>query len=145
MVADLLHPGHIIAIEEAKKHCDYLIIGLLCNPSFKGKPEPVQSAYERYMQLRAVKWVDEIVPYDADKPDIDILLRSLQFDVYFLGEDYKESSFPGKDIILARGIELHYLPRRHLLSTTYLIDRVCAEYTNRKKENMNETAVTSNN
>ena len=124
MVGDLLHTGHIIAIEEAKKHCDYLIIGLLCNPSFKQKRMPIQSTYERYMQIRAVKWVDEIIPYDAEVSDIDTLLSSLQFDVYFLGEDYIGKDFPGKSILLDRTKEIVYLPRYHSESTTNLINRV---------------------
>lgn len=124
MVGDLLHVGHIIAIEEAKKHCDYLIVGLLCNPTFKGKVAPVQSTYERYMQLRAVRWVDEVVPYDAEAPDANILLASLQYDVYFLGEDYVGKDFPGKQIVVDRKKEIHYLPRYHSESTTELIKRV---------------------
>jgi len=124
MVGDLLHTGHVISIEEARKHCDYLIVGLLCNPVFKGKKKPVQTTYERFMQLRAVKWVDEIIPYDAEVSDIDTLLSSLQFDVYFLGEDYIGKGFPGKDILIERKKEIHYLPRYHSESTTNLISRV---------------------
>ena len=52
MAADILHVGHLLAIEEAKRNCDYLIVGLNCIPDGKN---PVQSIYERYMQLRAVK------------------------------------------------------------------------------------------
>ena len=124
MVGDLLHTGHIIAIEEARKHCDYLIIGLLCNPSFKGKHMPIQSTYERYMQLRGVRWVDEVIPYDAEVSDIDNLLSSLQFDVYFLGEDYIGKDFPGRQILVDRKKDIYYLPRYHSESTTGLIERV---------------------
>lgn len=124
MVGDLLHTGHIIAIEEAKKNCDYLIVGLLCNPRHKGKRQPIQSTYERYVQLRAVKWVDEVIPYDAEVSDVNTLLSSLQYDIYFLGEDYLGKDFPGKDIINARHKEIHYLPRYHSESTTRLIERV---------------------
>ena len=62
MVADVLHIGHLLSIEEAKKNCDYLIIALHCCPDYK---DPVQSIYERFMQLRAIKWVDEVIPYEA--------------------------------------------------------------------------------
>ena len=89
MVADILHTGHLVAIEEAKKHCDYLIVGLHCNPVYKS---PVQSIYERYMQLRAVKWIDEIIPYQ-NIDDVRLLLSSLNYDVYFLGEDYRNRDF----------------------------------------------------
>lgn len=135
MVADMLHAGHCIAIEEAKKHCDYLIIGLLCNPTHKGKRMPVQSTYERYMQLRAVKWVDEIIPYDAEVSDIELLLRSLQFDIYFLGEDYRNADFPGKEILTERGKDIFYVPRKHIISTTELIGRAYTSYSNIKEEN----------
>ena len=124
MVGDLLHTGHVIALEEAKKHCDYLIVGLLCNPTFKGKRKPIQSTYERFMQLRAVKWVDEIIPYDAEVSDVAILLASLQFDVYFLGEDYMGKDFPGKSVLTDRSKEICYLPRYHSESTTNIIDRI---------------------
>lgn len=80
MVADILHSGHIIAIEEAKKYCDYLIIGLHCTPVYK---KPIQTIYERFTQLRAVKWVDEVIPYENIEKDKDIFL-SLDFDIYFL-------------------------------------------------------------
>ena len=52
MAADILHVGHLLAIEEAKSNCDYLIVGLNCTPDGKS---PIQSIYERFMQLRAVK------------------------------------------------------------------------------------------
>jgi glycerol-3-phosphate cytidylyltransferase len=60
VVGDLLHAGHILALEEAKENCDYLIVGLNCSPDGKN---PVQSIYERFIQLRAVKYIDEIIPY----------------------------------------------------------------------------------
>lgn len=75
MVGDLLHAGHIIAIEEAKANCDYLIVGLNCAPDGKA---PIQSIYERFMQLRAVKYIDEIIPY-AGKADLELLAASLPY------------------------------------------------------------------
>ena len=46
VVGDLLHAGHILALEEAKENCDYLIVGLNCAPDGKN---PVQSIYERFI------------------------------------------------------------------------------------------------
>ena len=77
MVADVLHTGHMLAIEEAKKHCDYLIVALHCCPNYK---TPVQTIYERFIQLRAVKWVDEVIPY-KDKEDAATLIQSFNFDI----------------------------------------------------------------
>ena len=113
MVADVLHAGHIIAIEEAKSHCDYLIVGLNCAPSYK---TPVQSIYERFIQLRGVKWIDEIIPYDDSCKEL--LMSSLQYDIYFLGEDYIDKSFQGKEILQERNKEIYYLSRQHNLSST---------------------------
>lgn len=114
MVADILHTGHMIAIEEAKKQCDYLIIGLHCNPNYKN---PQQSIYERYIQLRAVKWVDEIIPYQNIEKDRDMFF-SLDYDVYFLGEDHKNDNWEMKDEIISLGKEVVYLKRKHEYSST---------------------------
>jgi len=89
LVGDILHTGHVIAIEEAKANCDYLIVGLNCTPDGK---QPVQSVYERFMQLRAVKFIDEIIPY-AGKADLELLASSFQCHKRFLRTacaDYEE-------------------------------------------------------
>ena len=54
---DLLHAGHIVMFKEAKENCDYLIVGLQTDPSIdrQEKNQPVQSVYERFIQLNAVK------------------------------------------------------------------------------------------
>src|SRR5574343_315585 len=95
MVADILHSGHVIALEEAKQHCDYLIIGLHCLQSYKN---PQLSIFERFMQLRAVQWVDEVIPYESANRDKDMFI-SLNYDVYFLGEDHKDKQWEMKDEI----------------------------------------------
>ena len=114
MVADILHSGHVLALEEAKKHCDLLIVGLHCKPTYK---EPIQSIYERYMQLRAVKWVDEVIPYENSSRDTDIF-ASLEYDVYFLGEDHKTNEWEMKGKIEAMDKEIVYLKRKHNYSST---------------------------
>lgn len=116
MVADVLHTGHVIAIEEAKKHCDYLIIALHCCPNYKN---PVQTIYERYMQLRAVKWVDEVIPY-TDINDAKNMLKSLNYDIYFLGEDHKDTQWECRDIVENARKEIFYLSRKHNYSSTNL-------------------------
>ena len=120
MVADVLHTGHMLAIEEAKKHCDYLIVALHCCPKYK---TPVQTIYERFIQLRAVKWVDEVIPYQ-DKEDAATLIQSFNFDIYFLGEDYKDKEFENSDLLKSLKKEVFYLPRNHNFSSTNLKIRV---------------------
>ena len=60
---DLLHAGHIVMLEDARKQCDYLIVGLQTDPTIDRpdtKNKPIQSIVERYIQLKAVKYIDEI-------------------------------------------------------------------------------------
>jgi len=116
MVADILHSGHVLALEEAKKHCDFLIVGLHCKPSYKN---PQQSIYERYIQLRAIKWVDEVIPYENSERDQDAFV-SLDYDVYFLGEDHKSDDWELKDKIEESGKEIVYLKRKHNYSSSKL-------------------------
>ena len=120
MAADILHAGHMIALEEAKSHCDYLIVGLNCAPDDKN---PVQSIYERFIQLRAVKWIDEIIPYQGRK-DLELLASSLNYDIRFVGEDYYNKDWDGKDIEQKLNKKFYYLSRKHSLSSTELKNRI---------------------
>ena len=61
---DLLHAGHIVMLQEAKEHCDYLICGLLTDPTVdrpETKNKPIQTPFERYVQLAGCRFVDEII------------------------------------------------------------------------------------
>lgn len=114
MAADILHTGHILAIEEAKSNCDYLIVGLNCTPDGKN---PIQSIYERFMQLRAVKFIDEIIPYQGRK-DLELIASSLYYDIRFLGEDYYGKDWDGKEVEQSLNKKVYYLKRKHGFSST---------------------------
>ena len=123
---DLLHAGHIGMLREAAENCDYLIVGLQTDPTIDRpdtKNKPVQTLVERYAQLNALKFIDEIVPYQTEQDLLDIL-ELFQIDVRFLGEEYKEDEFSGKDICRKRGIQLHFNKRDHRFSTSGLRKRV---------------------
>lgn len=123
---DLLHPGHIGMLREAKEHCDYLIVGLQTDPTIDrpdSKNPPVQTLVERYAQLNAVKFIDEIVPYQTEQDVIDIL-QLFAIDIRFLGEEYREKDFTGKDVCRKRGIELYFNKRDHRFSSSELRRRV---------------------
>lgn len=120
VVGDLLHAGHILALEEAKENCDYLIVGLNCAPEGK---HPVQSIYERFIQLRAVKYVDEIIPYGG-RQDLERLAASLNYQIRFLGEDYRDKDWDGKSIETKLGKTPYYLKRQHSFSSTELKERI---------------------
>tara|TARA_Y100001937_G_scaffold128715_1_gene207227 strand:+ start:839 stop:1285 length:447 start_codon:yes stop_codon:yes gene_type:complete len=122
---DLLHAGHITMLEEAKHHCDYLIVGLQNDPTLD-RPEknaPVQTIVERQLQLAAVKYVDEIVIYNTEQDLVDLLL-TLPIDVRVLGDEYKNKDFTGKDIAKQRGSKIVFNGRDHSFSSTSLRKRV---------------------
>ena len=125
---DLLHAGHISMLREAKSVCDYLICGLQVDPSYdrKEKNSPVQSLVERYTQLNAVQYVDEIVPYESENDLLDIL-SMYPIAVRVLGEEYRDKDFTGKDICRKRDIDLHFNKRDHRFSTSDLRRRVINE------------------
>ena len=123
---DLLHAGHIVMLKEAKENCDYLIVGLQSDPTIdrKKKNKPIQSIYERYLQLDAVRYVDEILPYDTELSLCD-LLESTHIDIRFVGDDYRDRRFTGEEISKEYG-EIYFTSRNHSFSTSGLRDRVVA-------------------
>lgn len=125
VVGDLLHAGHALMLDECKRHCDFLYVGLIIDPT-KDRPQknrPVQSAFERYAQLVAHRAVDEVIPLDGEA-DLELALRSLPINIRFVGEDYKQTDFTGKAICEKLGIEIHYNKRAHGLSSTELRRRI---------------------
>ena len=118
---DLLHAGHISMLREAKSVCDHLICGLQIDPSLErlGKNQPIQGITERYIQLSAVKYVDEIVPYAYEKELLDIL-DTYPIDIRIIGEEYRAEQFTGKDECQLKGIEIYYNKRDHGFSTSEL-------------------------
>ncbi len=125
---DLLHAGHIMMIREAKGQCDYLIAALQVDPSVDRpeKNQPVQTLVERYIQLSAVKYVDEIICYQTEK-DLEDILAMFPLDVRILGEEYKNKDFTGRDICKRRDIELYFNRRDHRFSSSDLRKRVSAK------------------
>jgi glycerol-3-phosphate cytidylyltransferase len=122
---DLLHSGHIVMLEECKRVCDYLIVGLQNDPSLDrtNKNKPVQSLVERFIQLKAVKYVDEIFVYN-DEEDLKNLLAILPINIRILGEEYKQADFTGRTLCEERGIELYFNNRKHSFSSSELRQRV---------------------
>tara|TARA_B100001057_G_scaffold379728_1_gene385322 strand:- start:1350 stop:1757 length:408 start_codon:yes stop_codon:yes gene_type:complete len=122
---DLLHAGHIQMLRDAKEQCDYLICGLQIDPGLD-RPEknsPVQTIVERHTQLNAVRYVDEIIPYQTES-DLEDILNMLHIDVRILGEEYKNGKFTGRAICAKRGIELFFNKREHRFSSSDLRNRV---------------------
>ena len=121
---DLLHAGHVVMLEEAKRHCDYLIAALQVDPTQDRdtKNKPIQSVVERQIQLAAVRFVDEIVVYNTEK-ELDDIFLTLPINVRIIGEEYKDKDFTAKKICYKRKIEIIYNKRDHSFSSTDLKKR----------------------
>jgi len=131
---DLLHAGHILMLAECKQVCDYLIVGVQSDPTIDRpgvKNKPVQSIVERYVQLSAVKFVDQIIVYNTEK-DLEDMLMFLPLSVRIIGEEYKDKDFTGKQICEDRGIKIWYNSRNHRFSSSELRQRT---YQSEKNKN----------
>lgn len=134
VVGDLLHPGHMAMLDECKQHCDYLYCGLICDPTsdrpFKNKP--VQSVFERFYQVWSHRAVDQVIPLEGED-DLVLALKTLPIDIRFVGSDYIDRDFTGKQYCIDAGIKLYFNSRDHDLSSTELRDRIInAELAKRK-------------
>jgi len=113
---DLIHPGYIRMFKDAKKHCNHLTVALHEDPSMARphKLKPVQTVEERKEILHAIQYVDDVVVYQAEETFLSYLK---DYEIRFLGTDYLDGSYTGKDI----AIDVVWLDREgHNYSTTKL-------------------------
>jgi glycerol-3-phosphate cytidylyltransferase len=118
---DLFHAGHVLMLQEAKDQCDRLVVALQTDPTIDRpeKNKPVQSLVERYIQVQACKYVDDIIPYTTEE-DLLNILQCYDWDVRIIGQDYYGKRFTGDEL----DIEVYYNSRRHSFSTTELRKRI---------------------
>lgn len=120
---DLLHAGHVEMLEKARSMCDFLIVGILTDPTISRpdiKNPPIQTIYERYIQLQALDCVDKIIPFDTEE-DLENMIKMIQPDLRFCGEEYKGTKHTGWGI---PGVKIIYNDRKHTYSSTELRNRV---------------------
>ena len=123
---DLFHAGHVTMLKMEKQKCDYLKVALQVDPTIDRpglKNKPVQSIYERYAQVQACKYVDEILVYDTEAELLNLIMTQ-DMDIRFLSEEYLNRDFTGKQYCMQNGIELYYHKRQHSYSTSDLRKRV---------------------
>ena len=119
---DLMHPGHIKMLQDARNQCDYLIVGLQEDPTIdrpKTKNKPIQTMEERYIMVCAIRFVDEVMLYRTED-DLYKYLKENKPDIRILGSDYKGKDFTGKDL----DIDIYYHKRDHNWSSTELRKRI---------------------
>ena len=121
---DLLHAGHIAMMEEAKSVCDHLTVAIQTDPTFDrpDKNEPIQTIVERQIQVKAVRWVDDIIVYNTEQ-DLRDSLNTLPLNIRIIGSEYKHKPFTGSDICKRRNIEIYFNSREHSFSSTDLRSR----------------------
>lgn len=103
-VFDLLHPGHVSLIAEAKRHCDRLVVAINADASvkrLKGPDRPIQDESARAMVLAALGDVDLVVVFEEDTPIP--LLKLLKPDVLVKGGDYTRAEVVGGDLVESWG------------------------------------------
>lgn len=135
---DLFHAGHVTMLKIEKSMCDYLKVALQVDPTIDrpgSKNKPIQSVYERYVQLQACRYVDEILVYETEA-DLLNLLMTQSINIRFLSEEYKDRDFTGKQYCIENSIELFYHPRKHIYSSSELRNRVF-DLENKKRTELN--------
>ena len=119
---DLLHTGHILMLKDSKQQCDKLIVGLQTDPTID-RPEknrPIQSYDERYIQLKAVKYIDEIIKYETEE-ELFQLLKLIRTNIRILGSDYQDGRyFTGQEL----NIPIYFHERNHNYSSTNLRKKI---------------------
>lgn len=124
---DVLHPGHVSLLNQAKKAADRLIVGLNSDASvrrLKGASRPVQSAAARALVLHSLKAVDAVVIFEEDTPLQ--LITAIEPDVLVKGADYTVSTVVGADLVLQRGGKVVLADLLPAHSTTETLRRVAA-------------------
>ncbi|MBU0459916.1 MAG: adenylyltransferase/cytidyltransferase family protein [Nanoarchaeota archaeon] len=117
-VFDLFHAGHVIMLKECKQHCDFLIMAINNAENFSseinpGKKKPIYTYEQRVMIMKNSRFVDLVLGYSSEE-ELLYLLKNLQIDVRFLGDDYRGKPITGAD----PKIKIHYTDRSHGLSTS---------------------------
>ncbi len=110
---DVIHPGYIRMFKDAKKHCNHLTVALHQDPSVARphKLKPIHTVEERKEILYSIKYVDDVVVYQAEENFLSYLR---DYEIRFLGTDYVDGSYTGKDI----PIDIIWLSREHSYSST---------------------------
>ena len=125
-VFDILHPGHVRYLQEARALGDKLIVGINSDRSVralgKAPDRPINNEKERAEVLRALACVDEVVIFD--EPDPHAIISKIQPDILVKGADWDEDAIIGRDIVEAKGGRVVRIKLAEGYSTTKIIERI---------------------
>lgn len=135
---DCLHSGHVAMLAESKANCDFLVVGLLADPTTDRpdtKNKPIQSMFERWVQLQAISYVDLIFPFSSEQDLRDSLLL-IRPNIRFVGEEYRDVDFNSRDLT---DIDIFFNTRKHSFSTSELRKRVVEDHLKREATKRTDT------
>lgn len=122
---DLLHPGHIHQLREARAQGDFLIVGLNSDSStrrLKGEGRPMLPQDARQELLEAIRYVDAVVIFDEDTPEA--LIREVRPDVLVKGAGYEIKDIVGAELVKGYGGRVHRVPMLPGYSTSELLSKL---------------------
>ena len=133
---DIMHPGHVLMLEECKRYCDYLIVGVndvgnwetdsWKQPDGRHKDEPIWSPTERLLMVKSNRYVDETFLYLGEEKLYEYLEKNQdRIDVRIIGEDHKGKPYTGEEL----DIEVVFNSRDHDYSTTNTINKIIEKRT----------------
>ena len=138
-VFDVFHIGHLNILKNAKKRCDYLIVGVSTDEVVQKnkKKTPIIPFEERKAIVEAIRYVDKVVPQTGY--DIDTKIRAVtdnKIDVMFVGSDWEGTEkWKAIEKELAKyGTRVEYLPHTDGISSTMLTEVLKNLYDNKKQE-----------
>lgn len=122
---DVIHPGYIKMFKEMEQHCNTLVVLLHTDPSIERphKLKPILTSEERREMLFQIRPIEDVIRYTYEEQLLD-LLKMGEFDIRFLGDDYKDKPFTGDNL----NIPVHYLNRDHGWSTTKFKKLIAESY-----------------
>ena len=127
---DIMHPGHVMMLEECKQYCEHLIVGVNeykikdSQPDGRVKSEPIWNPQERLLMVKSNKYVDDAFLYDGAPALYKYLSENADMiDVRILGADHKGKPFTGDDL----PIDIIFNSRDHDYSTTNTIAKIVKE------------------
>jgi rfaE bifunctional protein nucleotidyltransferase chain/domain len=124
-VFDLLHPGHVRYLQQARALGDALIVGVNADASVrrnKGENRPITGESERAELLGALACVDAVTIFDEDTPAE--VIQAVQPDVLVKGADWAADRIVGRDTVEARGGRVVRIAVEQGHSTTAILDRI---------------------
>lgn len=125
-VFDILHPGHVRYLKDARALGDVLIVGVNSDRSAraqgKAPDRPINTEAERCEVLAALASVDAVVTFDEDTPHE--IIKAIQPDILVKGADWGEDAIVGRDVVEGRGGKVVRMTLAQGYSTTDIISRI---------------------